>query len=76
MYVRKYIGIVGMGDIFVIYKILSELKYFYDLIYLYENLSNLLNLVDNKIVFVIVRNFFGIFNFVNYLINVLFSEYL
>ncbi|MGJ8483988.1 sulfotransferase domain-containing protein [Pseudoalteromonas sp. SYSU M81236] len=76
MYVRKYIGIVGMGDILVTHKIPSELKYFYDSIHSHENPSNLLNLVDNKTAFATVRNPLGIFNSANHSINALSSEYL
>ncbi len=76
MYVRKYIGIVGHGDILLTHKIPSVMKFYYDTIHSHDKPTNLLNTAKNTINFATIRNPLGIFNSANHSINALSSEYL
>lgn len=77
MYVRKYIGIVDVGDILITHKIPNTFKYFYDTIHSHESPTNLLNSCPPPFnSFATIRNPLGIFNSANHSINALSSEYL
>lgn len=76
LYVRKYIGIAGIGDILITHKIPNELMHFYDTIHSHENPSSILKLNESSNKFATIRNPLGIFNSANHSINALSSEYL
>ncbi|TDO96246.1 sulfotransferase domain-containing protein [Marinomonas balearica] len=75
-FVRKYIGIMGKGDILITHKVPSVLAYRSDTLHSHEYPRTLLNLSKNHFHFASIRNPLDIFNSANHSINALSSEYI